>query len=93
MRTLGACGLSARLVGMAKKSRAPKKTQKAQKTQKQQKNRIDDTESTPVQGAAAGVYPISTGEAELVPDGYHADGWLLLINGVQSSHVIVGEPR
>ena len=96
MRTLGACGLSARLEGMAKKSRAPKKSQKAQKTQKQQKNqknRIDDTENTPVQGAAAGVYPISTGEAELVPDGYHADGWLLLINGVQSSHVIVGEPR
>lgn len=96
VRTLGACGLSVRLVGMAKKSRAPKKSQKAQKTQKQQKhqkNRIDDTENTPVQGAAAGVYPISTGEAELVPDGYHADGWLLLINGVQSSHVIVGEPR
>ena len=46
-----------------------------------------------MQGATAGVYPISTGEAELVPDGYHADGWLLLINGVQSSHVIVGEPR
>ena len=90
VRTLGACGLSASLVGMAKKSRAPKKSQKAQKNQK---NRIDDTESTPVQGAAAGVYPISTGEAELVPDGYHADGWLLLINGVQSSHVIVGEPR
>ena len=79
--------VSVRLVGMAKKSRAPKKSQKAQKAQKQQKNRIDDTESTPVQGAAAGVYPISTGEAELVSDGYHADGWLLLINGVQSSHV------
>ena len=44
-------------------------------------------------GAVTGVYPISTGEAELVPDGYHADGWLLLINGVQSSHVIVGQPR
>ena len=44
-------------------------------------------------GAVAGVYPISTGEAELVPDGYHSDGWLLLINGVQSSHVIVGQPR
>ena len=44
-------------------------------------------------GAVAGVYPISTGEAELVPDGYHADGWLLLVNGVQSSHVIVGQPR
>ena len=75
---------------MAKKSRAPKNSPK---NQKNQKNRIDDTENTPVQGAAAGVYPISTGEAELVPDGYHADGWLLLINGVQSSHVIVGEPR
>lgn len=80
-------GSSASLEGMAKKSRAPKKSQKAQK------NQADDTENTPVQGAAAGVYPISTGEAELVPDGYHADGWLLLINGVQSSHVIVGEPR
>jgi len=50
-------------------------------------------EHTNKTGAAAGVYPISTGEAELVPDGYHADGWLLLINGVQSSHVIVGQPR
>lgn len=90
MRTLGACRLSARLVGMAKKSRAPKKTQKAQKNQK---NRAGEAENTPAQGAAAGVYSISTGEAELVPDGYHTDGWLLLINGVQSSHVIVGEPR
>ena len=44
-------------------------------------------------GAVTGVYPISTGEAELVPDGYHSDGWLLLVNGVQSSHVIVGQPR
>lgn len=62
---------------MAKKSRAPKKSQKAQKTQKaqkNQKNRAGEAENTPVQGAAAGVYPISTGEAELVPDGYHADG-------------------
>ena len=51
---------------MAKKSRAPKKSQKAQKNQK---NRADDTENTHVQGAAAGEYPISTGETELVPDG------------------------
>lgn len=89
-------GSSARLEGMAKKSRAPKnspKNQKTQKAQKNQKNRAGDAENTPAQGAAAGVYPISTGEAELVPDGYHTDGWLLLINGVQSSHVIVGEPR
>ena len=55
--------------------------------------RAERSEYPNTTGAAAGVYPISTGEAELVPDGYHADGWLLLINGVQSSHVIVGQPR
>ena len=55
--------------------------------------RAERSEYPHTTGAAAGVYPISTGEAELVPDGYHADGWLLLINGVQSSHVIVGQPR
>ena len=55
--------------------------------------RAERSEHPNTPGAVAGVYPISTGEAELVPDGYHADGWLLLINGVQSSHVIVGQPR
>ena len=55
--------------------------------------RAERSEYPHTTGAVAGVYPISTGEAELVPDGYHADGWLLLINGVQSSHVIVGQPR
>ena len=78
--------LSVGLVGMAKRAGHRRKAKGAQK------NRIDDTED-PMQGATAGMYPISTGEAELVPDGYHADGWLLLVNGVQSSHVIVGEPR
>jgi len=55
--------------------------------------RAERSEHPNTPGAVAGVYPISTGEAELVPDGYHADGWLLLVNGVQSSHVIVGQPR
>ena len=44
--------------------------------------RAERSEHPNTPGAVAGVYPISTGEAELVPDGYHADGWLLLINGV-----------
>ncbi|GHG43495.1 spermidine synthase [Sinomonas cellulolyticus] len=40
----------------------------------------------------AGMYPISTGTAELVPDGDSSDGWLLKINGVQSSHVVLSDP-
>jgi spermidine synthase len=43
-------------------------------------------------GPVAGLYPISTGSAELVPDGDSSDGWLLKINGVQSSHVVLGDP-
>ncbi|GAB4098002.1 fused MFS/spermidine synthase [Sinomonas halotolerans] len=43
-------------------------------------------------GPAAGTYPISTGTAELVPDGDTPDGWLLKINGVQSSHIVIGDP-
>ena len=63
------------------------------KTRSAASRRAERSEYPNTPGAVAGVYPISTGEAELVPDGYHADGWLLLINGVQSSHVIVGQPR
>lgn len=63
------------------------------KTRSAASRRAERSEYPHKTGAVAGVYPISTGEAELVPDGYHADGWLLLINGVQSSHVIVGQPR
>lgn len=43
-------------------------------------------------GPQAGMYPISTGTAELVPDGDSSDGWLLKINGVQSSHVVLSDP-
>ncbi|MCG2624290.1 fused MFS/spermidine synthase [Arthrobacter sp. I2-34] len=43
-------------------------------------------------GPAEGVYPISSGTAELVRDQDFPGAWLLKINGVQSSHVVVGEP-
>jgi spermidine synthase len=43
-------------------------------------------------GPAEGIYPISSGTAELVRDQDSPGAWLLKINGVQSSHVVVGEP-
>lgn len=51
-------------------------------------------EAAPVSGAGpvAGRYPIDTGLAELVPDGDNPNGWLLKLNGVQSSHVDLADP-
>ncbi|MCZ2403361.1 fused MFS/spermidine synthase [Paenarthrobacter sp. Z7-10] len=43
-------------------------------------------------GPAAGSYDIDTGTAELIPDGDNPDGWLLKLNGVQSSHVDLSDP-
>ena len=43
-------------------------------------------------GPEEGIYPISSGTAELVRDQDSPGAWLLKINGVQSSHVVVGEP-
>lgn len=40
-----------------------------------------------------GKYEISTGVAELIADDYTPDGWVLEINGMESSHVVVGRPR
>jgi spermidine synthase len=40
-----------------------------------------------------GTYEISSGSAELVRDFDGGDAWLLKINGVQSSHVVIGEPE
>ncbi|HEY6797797.1 MAG TPA: fused MFS/spermidine synthase [Kineosporiaceae bacterium] len=40
----------------------------------------------------AGVYPISTGEATLVPDGDGRRGWTLMLNGVPSSHLDLDDP-
>ncbi|HKU09939.1 MAG TPA: fused MFS/spermidine synthase [Sinomonas sp.] len=39
-----------------------------------------------------GLYPIETGMAELQRDGDASDGWLLKINGVQSSHIVLSDP-
>ncbi|MET3807373.1 spermidine synthase [Nakamurella sp. UYEF19] len=39
-----------------------------------------------------GVYPIDSGTAELVQDRDNPLGYLLLINGVQSSHIDLGDP-
>ena len=44
-------------------------------------------------GPAEGRYEISSGVAELVRDADGTDAWLLKINGVQSSHVVIGEPE
>ena len=40
-----------------------------------------------------GRYEISSGTAELVRDFDGGDAWLLKINGVQSSHIVIGEPE
>ncbi len=40
----------------------------------------------------AGRYPTDTGTAELIPDGDNPNGWLLMLNGVQSSHVDLADP-
>lgn len=45
-----------------------------------------------VKGPVAGKFQTDTGVAELVPDGDNPDGWLLLLNGVQSSHIDMANP-
>ncbi|WP_146359409.1 spermidine synthase [Arthrobacter yangruifuii] len=44
-------------------------------------------------GPVAGTYPIDTGTCELVPDSFNPDGWILMINGVHSSHIDLADPR
>ncbi len=43
-------------------------------------------------GPVAGSYATDTGTAELIPDGDNPHGWLLMLNGVQSSHVDLVDP-
>ncbi|MCQ9162629.1 MULTISPECIES: spermidine synthase [unclassified Arthrobacter] len=43
-------------------------------------------------GPVAGLHATDTGTAELVPDGDNPHGWLLMLNGVQSSHVDLADP-
>ncbi|WGW13327.1 fused MFS/spermidine synthase [Saxibacter everestensis] len=44
---------------------------------------------TPVPGE----YPISTGTAKLVADAGEAGSWTLWVNGVPSSHIVIGAPE
>ncbi|MDO4897880.1 MAG: fused MFS/spermidine synthase [Rothia sp. (in: high G+C Gram-positive bacteria)] len=44
-------------------------------------------------GPAEGIYPISTGTAELIEDDYTPNGWVLEINGMESSHIVLDDPR
>ncbi|QDQ98624.1 spermidine synthase [Tomitella fengzijianii] len=44
-------------------------------------------------GPVAGVYEIDTGTCELVPDRFTPHGWVLKVNGVESSHVDLDDPR
>ena len=43
-------------------------------------------------GPVAGVYPIDTGTCELVPDSFNPEGWILMVNGVHSSHIDLADP-
>ncbi|MFI5084834.1 MAG: spermidine synthase [Actinomycetales bacterium] len=43
-------------------------------------------------GPLPGVYYTDTGDCELTADGDNPNGWLLTINGVQSSHVDLSDP-
>ena len=40
-----------------------------------------------------GTYPISTGTAEVVADDFRDGAYILLVNGVPSSHIVPDEPR
>jgi spermidine synthase len=44
-------------------------------------------------GPVAGIYEGDYGPVELEQDPYSADGWLVSVNGVPSSHIVIGEPR
>ncbi|QNG20478.1 spermidine synthase [Rhodococcus triatomae] len=44
-------------------------------------------------GPTPGVYPIDTGTCELVADSLHPQGWVVKVNGVESSHVNLSDPQ
>lgn len=59
--------------------------------QRAPKNTLVESE-TVISGPVAGIYRTDTGMAELIPDGDNPNGWLLMLNGVQSSHVDLADP-
>ncbi|MBT1003373.1 fused MFS/spermidine synthase [Paenarthrobacter sp. DKR-5] len=59
---------------------------------RKRKGTADDGAPAAGSGPAEGRYPIDTGEAELVADDDNPSGWLLKLNGVQSSHIDLADP-
>ncbi|MGG5174360.1 spermidine synthase [Pseudarthrobacter sp. J1763] len=53
---------------------------------------VIETQGVAQNGPVAGVYYVDTGDCELVPDDDNPNGWLLKINGVQSSHIDLADP-
>ena len=51
------------------------------------------TQGNTSSGPIAGIYPIDTGECELVEDRFNANGWVIMINGVHSSHIDLNNPQ
>lgn len=49
--------------------------------------------TTPGDGPVAGTYDGDHGPVELTADPYIVDGWLISINGVPSSHIVLGDPQ
>ncbi|MCC9067473.1 spermidine synthase [Arthrobacter cryoconiti] len=49
-------------------------------------------EDAAIRGPVAGLYSTDTGTAELIADADNANGWLLMLNGAQSSHVDLADP-
>lgn len=49
--------------------------------------------STKASGPVAGEYQGDSGPLALEPDPYTADGWVIYVNGVPSSHIVIGAPR
>ncbi|WP_448855064.1 spermidine synthase [Corynebacterium camporealensis] len=45
------------------------------------------------ESSITGTYEISTGTAEVIADNYYDDGFLLHVNGVPSSHIVLGQPE
>lgn len=54
---------------------------------KRAKNQVENSASI------VGSYAISTGYAEIKPDSFRDNGFWLYINGVPSSHIVIGEPE
>jgi hypothetical protein len=79
---------------MARQSRSPKKSAATRKAGGSQLPGRAAADRSPVPGGPApGDYPIDTGTATLERDPYAAQGWILKVNGVPSSHVDLADPE